>query len=206
MSLASDQLVARNRVELRRMTPALAEQVVQGARAIDWEEDYPAQGDTVAAQMYLKQCADGRDPQPFGPYQIVRTRDTKIVGGAGIHGSPGNGVVEIGYGVVPSARGQGFATEAARCLLDIARAAAVRIFIAGTETTNPASMRVLERLGMRPANQATPGSTRSSCSFSRSSHSWCRVHLSPRSIEDAPARQSDTADWKDGTTNGFEER
>jgi Acetyltransferases, including N-acetylases of ribosomal proteins len=141
-------MVAGHRVALRGMTPALAEQVVQRARAMDWEGDYPAEGDIVAAQTYLKQCADGPDPQPFGPYQIVRTLDAKIVGGAGFHGPPENGVVEIGYGVVPSVRGQGFATEAARRLLDIARGAGVRTVIAQTETTNPASMRVLEHIGM----------------------------------------------------------
>jgi RimJ/RimL family protein N-acetyltransferase len=141
-------------VTLRKMTPEVAERIIQGARAIDWEDDYPAEGDVVAAQMYLKQCTGGRDPQPFGPYQIVRSLDAKIVGGAGFHGPPKDGFVEIGYGVVPSARGQGFATEAARQLLDIARAANMWTLIARTESTNPASMRVLEHLGMRVTGEA----------------------------------------------------
>jgi RimJ/RimL family protein N-acetyltransferase len=134
---------------LHRLTPQLAEQVASGGpRAGNWEYDYPAEGDTDSAQMYLRQCQDGRDPQPFGPYQIVRLDDGKIIGSAGFHGPPHDGVVEIGYGVVRSARGHGYATAAAREILNIARAEGVRRAIARTETANPASMKVLTNVGM----------------------------------------------------------
>lgn len=127
----------------------MAEQVANaGPRAENWEHDYPAEGDTDAAQMYLRQCREGSDPQPFGVYQIVRLADGKIVGGAGFHSPPQDGIVEIGYGIVPSARGHGFATAAAREIINIARAEGVRRAIARTETTNPASMKVLANIGM----------------------------------------------------------
>ena len=133
---------------LRRLTPREAGRVVHKApRARDWERDYPATGDVVAAQMYLRQCREARDPQPFGPYQIVRLDDRKVIGGAGFHGPPDGGVVEIGYGVVLSARGRGSASAAARGLIEIARAEGATRVVARTETTNPASMKLLSNLG-----------------------------------------------------------
>ncbi|HYM48954.1 MAG TPA: GNAT family N-acetyltransferase [Candidatus Limnocylindrales bacterium] len=141
--------VGRARVELRMMSPPVAAQVTGGRRASDWAVDYPAEGDLVAARMYLRQCAEIGDPQPFGPYQVIRLVDHLVVGGAGFHGRPIDGTVEIGYGIVPSARGTGLATEAARQLIAIASGLAVRRVMARTEWANPASVRVLERIGMR---------------------------------------------------------
>ena len=46
--------------------------------------------------------------------------DGVVVGGIGFHGPPSGDVVEVGYGVVPAARGRGVATEALRLLLDVA--------------------------------------------------------------------------------------
>jgi RimJ/RimL family protein N-acetyltransferase len=139
---------------LQRLTPQRAEQVANGRpRARNWEYDYPAEGDTESAQMYLSQCRNGSDPQPFGPYQIVRLVDGKIIGAAGFHGPPQDGIVEIGYGIVPSARGRGFATAAARGIIDIARANGAKRAIARTETTNPASMKVLTNVGMAVVKQ-----------------------------------------------------
>jgi RimJ/RimL family protein N-acetyltransferase len=139
---------------LQRLTPQMAEQVANGRpRAGNWEYDYPAEGDTDSAQMYLRQCQDGRDPEAFGPYQIVRLDDGKVIGSAGFHGPPHDGVVEIGYGVVRSARGHGYATAAAREIIKIARSEGVRRAIARTETTNPASMKVLTNVGMAIVKQ-----------------------------------------------------
>jgi len=125
----------------------MAEHVAMHRRATNWERDYPAEGDTVAARMYLRQCRIGIDPQPFGPYQVVRLNDAKVIGGAGFHGPPNDGLVEIGYGIVPSARGHGFATAAAREIINIARAEGAERVIARTEATNPASMKVLSKVG-----------------------------------------------------------
>ena len=142
-------------VALRRLTPQMAERLVhKRPRAGNWERDYPAEGDIVAAELYLRQCDEGRDPQPFGPYQVVRLTDGKVIGGAGFHGPPDGGVVEIGYGIVPSARGRGFATAAAHEIMKIARAEGAKRVIAGTETTNPASMKLLSKIGLTIVSQS----------------------------------------------------
>ena len=54
----------------------------------------------------------------------------------------------IGYGLVPSARTQGYATEALRSLVEYAFAhPSVRIITAGPLRDNVASHRVLEKVG-----------------------------------------------------------
>lgn len=46
--------------------------------------------------------------------------DGQAVGGIGFKGQPQGGCVEIGYGLVPSARGHGYAAEALVALLAVA--------------------------------------------------------------------------------------
>jgi len=57
--------------------------------------------------------------------------------------------VEIGWALIIEARGQGFATEAARALLDYGfQTLRVQRIVALTERENPVSIRVMERIGM----------------------------------------------------------
>jgi RimJ/RimL family protein N-acetyltransferase len=73
-----------------------------------------------------------------------------VVGGIGFHGPPTGDVVEVGYGVVPSVRGRGVATEALRQLLEIAAGlAGVRRVVGRTEEANVASQRVMTGVGMQ---------------------------------------------------------
>jgi RimJ/RimL family protein N-acetyltransferase len=54
---------------------------------------------------------------PFYAYVIIRRRDGLAVGDAGFFGPPGgDGEVEIGYALVPSARGSALAVEAVALL------------------------------------------------------------------------------------------
>jgi len=90
--------------------------------------------------------------EPLGPflaYVIVREVDGMAVGDAGFFGPPGaEGEVEIGYAVVPAARGMGFAREAVEVLMEWAQSQpGVRAIAARVERGNVASVRLLERLG-----------------------------------------------------------
>lgn len=60
---------------------------------------------------------------------------------------------ELGYWLTPDAWGHGFATEAGRAVLQAARARGVRRITAGHFIDNPASGRVLRKLGFRPTGQ-----------------------------------------------------
>jgi ribosomal-protein-alanine N-acetyltransferase len=82
---------------------------------------------------------------------IVHTADRTVVGDAGFKSTPDeSGTIEIGYGVVSAYRNDGIAGEAARALIDWAFSQdAVRCVTAECYEDNPASARVLEKLGMR---------------------------------------------------------
>jgi len=66
----------------------------------------------------LPQIATGHEEgSAAGPTRLVVAEGT-LVGETGFHGPPDqSGTVEVGYGVLPSWRGQGIATEATRALI-----------------------------------------------------------------------------------------
>lgn len=72
-----------------------------------------------------------------------------IVGGIALDRSK-SGSVELGYWVARSYWGRGIATEAAKAVIEMARTVGVRRIHAGHFLDNPASGRVLEKLGFRP--------------------------------------------------------
>ena len=86
-----------------------------------------------------------------------------LVAGAGYLGPPSSdGVVEIGYSVVPEARGQGYATEIVRALVVQAfESPAVQLVIAHAHESNAASSSVLSRCGFQLVGPAAAdGNTR----------------------------------------------
>jgi len=72
-----------------------------------------------------------------------------VVGHAGFHGPPDDdGVIEIGYTVVPDLRGRGFGHAIVTALLaEAAREAAVRTVRASVAPTNAASLALVHRAG-----------------------------------------------------------
>jgi len=88
------------------------------------------------------------DQQPFTLYQIRETATGEAIGGAGFFGPPDtDGVVTLGYGLVPSARGKGYATEAVVGMLKIAQTGGALIVAADTSIDNDASVNVLRKTG-----------------------------------------------------------
>jgi ribosomal-protein-alanine N-acetyltransferase len=87
---------------------------------------------------------------------IVHTTDRTIIGETGFHGPPdGSGTVEVGYSIIPAYRGQGFASEATRALIDRALfRPGIRRIVATCLDDNLASLKVLEKLGMRRMDSA----------------------------------------------------
>lgn len=78
-----------------------------------------------------------------------------LVGACGLHELPSGGV-EMGYWIARKAWGRGIATEAGRALLDMARMLRIETVHAGHFVDNPASGRVLEKLGFRPTGLTVP--------------------------------------------------
>jgi RimJ/RimL family protein N-acetyltransferase len=142
-------------LELRLLTRREADRVIARRRdpAADppWASEYPLDGDIRAAAAYASHLpvSSGADAvDVFGYYQVLE--DGLVVGGIGFHGPPSGHVVEVGYGVVPSVRGRGVATQALRILLNVAAGLeGVRRVVGRTEDANLASQGVMRAAGMR---------------------------------------------------------
>jgi RimJ/RimL family protein N-acetyltransferase len=134
------------RAEARRVTRARRDPEAD----LPWADGYPMEGDRRACEAYLSQLpvlGGGSRSSPFGYYQIVL--DGQVVGGIGFHGPPRDGLVEVGYGVVPSVRGQGVATGSLRLILELAgRLDGVKRVCGRTNPDNIASQKVMLGAGM----------------------------------------------------------
>ncbi len=144
--------VATARLLLHPLTVAEAERIVarEPGDGDRWGEGYPSDGDVRANTGFLRGAAERGHPGEFGLYEI-RLLDTGVaVGGIGFHGPPDEvGFATVGYGLVPAARGKGYASEALRALLEIARTAGAAGVKGDADLDNPASHRVMEAAGMR---------------------------------------------------------
>ena len=125
---------------------------------LPWEEGFPPPPLLASLQRVID---DPDGPVWFGPfyaYVIIRRADGLAVGDAGFFGPPGaDGEVEIGYALVPRARGSGLAGEAVSLLADWALSQpGVRALTARVEADNAASLRLLDRLGFVPDGRSEP--------------------------------------------------
>lgn len=131
-----------------------------------WMEDAPALAKAIGDDAVLRNLT--RAPSPYGiadaerflaqphdprlPRLLAFTRThgaPRLVGGCGI--TPGDdGRPELGYWIARPYWGLGFATEAARAVLGMARAHGVRDIRAAHFADNRASGNVLRKLGFRP--------------------------------------------------------
>jgi RimJ/RimL family protein N-acetyltransferase len=98
---------------------------------------FPLRGDAGAIGGFLRATAARGEQQPFGYFRITRLADGRAVGGIGFKGRPDDdGCVELGYGLVPSARGHRFAAEAVVALLAVAAVRGLSRVMAETLTTS----------------------------------------------------------------------
>ena len=90
-----------------------------------------------------------RPSEPHMPrFLITRARDAFVVGCIGLDPSPVEPAeVEIGYWIARPHWGQGYATEAGHAVLEIARILGYSRVVGSHFLDNPASGKVLEKLG-----------------------------------------------------------
>jgi len=113
------------------------------------------------AEAYL---ASPRDP--ILPSLLIFERGSgapQLAGACGL-GRRASGSVEIGYWIGRPFWGRGYATEACRALIDIARTLGLPNLEGSHFLDNPASARVLEKLGFEPLGIVAP---RLSCARGR---------------------------------------
>ncbi|MFL6750459.1 MAG: GNAT family N-acetyltransferase [Sphingomicrobium sp.] len=128
-----------------------------------WAEDAAALARAIADEQVVRNLATAPWPysiedaeaflasprDPVMPSFLISERtdgDPIIVGACGLGRRP-SGAVELGYWIGRAHWGKGFATEAGRALIDIARTLKLPRLEASHFLDNPASGRVLEKLG-----------------------------------------------------------
>ncbi|HVC75236.1 MAG TPA: GNAT family N-acetyltransferase [Candidatus Micrarchaeaceae archaeon] len=142
-------IIRTARLDLVPVEPSDARAALSGGRRQDWASDYPTEGDIVIAGLVVQNSVARTDA--YVPYKITLRAAGQVIGGCGFLGPPdATGSVEIGYGLVPSQRGKGIATEAVKGLLDAAwRDPFVKLVVAFTDKDNEPSQGVLRRVGFQ---------------------------------------------------------
>ena len=129
-----------------------------GRHQARWHPDYPRRSDVDAASLVRRDPAGGpggvpsEGPDPWGPRHLVH--DQQAVGSIGFFGPPAGGEVEVGYGLVEAARGQGLVTGALAALLAETDRLGVRVR-ASVAPTNRAGLRVLAASGFTDLRGST---------------------------------------------------
>jgi ribosomal-protein-alanine N-acetyltransferase len=150
--------IQTDRLVLVAVSAALGRALLDGDRGraagllgADLPLGWPDRELTGILPRHLDQIAADPAAAGFGVWIVLVREPRTAVGSAGFLGpADRDGTVEVGYGIHPSFRGQGYATEAAGALRDWALARSrVRRITARCDETNAASIRVLEKLGMR---------------------------------------------------------
>jgi RimJ/RimL family protein N-acetyltransferase len=145
--------ILTERLRLLQLDAVQARNLLEGRAEVErpWLAGYPIEGTLVAAEAFLRTVDAGIDPGPYGMYQLIRQCDSLVLGDIGFHAPPDSaGSVTVGYGLAAQARGQGYATEALKAIIDWALSQPnVRWVEADTAHGNVPSQRVMERAGMR---------------------------------------------------------
>ena len=137
-----------------------------------WAEDAPALATAIADEMIVRNLATAPWPyslrdaeaflaQPRDPampsFLVFERTDgaPNLVGSCGLGRRP-SGAIEMGYWIARAHWGRGYATEASRALIDIARTLGFPQLEGSHFVDNPASGRVLEKLGFQPLGITAP--------------------------------------------------
>ena len=141
------------------MTPAFLDALLADRRdeaeqllGISLYAEYPGENERSFLAMRLRQMREDKRFQTWSEHAFVV--GGKMVGHGGYDGPPGNNAahapdaVEFDYAIFAPYRGRGYATQAARMLMDKAEERAdVRHFVLAISPTNAPSLAIARRLG-----------------------------------------------------------
>lgn len=134
-----------------------------------WHEDAPALALAIGEEAIVRNLArapwpyheeDARaflagwtDGHPSRFLMLQRTASApRLIGGVGMDRTE-SGEFELGYWVARPYWGLGYATEAGRHMIDLARTLGIERLVASHFADNPASGAVLHKLGFRPTGR-----------------------------------------------------
>lgn len=138
-----------------------------------WIEDAPALAQAIGHWDVVSKLATA--PWPYGvadaesflgaqfnaawPAMQIHAHDggsVRLIGAIGIHPDD-RGQIELGYWLTPEAWGRGYATEAGHAVIRMARESLrIRRLVSSHFIDNPASGRVLRKLGFQPTGRVIP--------------------------------------------------
>lgn len=130
--------IETDRLRLVLVTPVDAADMRAGRRQRRWHPSYPRAEDVAVASLVTEHVG------AWGPRHVVLGQ--QAVGTLACFAPPEQGEAEVGFGLVPEARGDGVATEALRALVAAAEGVGVRLR-ATVFPDNAAALRVLAKGG-----------------------------------------------------------
>ncbi|HET9256538.1 MAG TPA: GNAT family protein [Pseudonocardiaceae bacterium] len=144
--------IETGRLVLRPIRREVAHTLLDGGipRGLRFAPGYPSLFSFDVLESVISTAETGR----FGPYFMTRRRDGAIIGEIECRAGAIPGTGSVGYTVVESCWGQGYATEALRALLArVLTAPGMTRVVAETPVGNIASRRVMEKAGMSYCGQ-----------------------------------------------------
>jgi RimJ/RimL family protein N-acetyltransferase len=143
-------ILKTERLELREFLPQDAEQMYQlnlDPEVIRYTGDPPF-ASIVEAADFLS-AYDDYSRNGFGRWAVIRKQDGAFIGWSGLKRHD-DGMVDIGFRFFQHEWGKGYATESAKAVLDCGfNELKLEEIIGRAAKANTASIRVLEKLGMR---------------------------------------------------------
>jgi ribosomal-protein-alanine N-acetyltransferase len=125
------------------------------AHVIEWSEEAAANRESEA-QRFLEFCFRQYELTGEGPWAMMLKATQKVVGNCGYVGIQ-HSCGEVNYYVARRFRGQGLASEAVKALLDFGfRELGLLRIQARCAPNNPASEKVLQKIGMKFAGVLEP--------------------------------------------------
>jgi RimJ/RimL family protein N-acetyltransferase len=127
--------------------------LLETAVACDWP---PEHHDAETLRFWLEELSRSGSAGWWLYYAVVTDSPSPtLIGSFGYKGPPAEGVVEIGYSVVPSWQRRGLATEASRALIESAWNRGADVVIAHTLAHLEPSIGVLRKLGFERCGSET---------------------------------------------------
>lgn len=118
-----------------------------------WADGYPLDESLVSAAMVQERhrAVHGADEDPWTQYQVILAETGTVVGDLTFLEPPDEGrVAMLTFGIAPSRRGNGYATELLRAVVAWARSRRdIRGIRADTDLVNQSSHKVLTSAGLR---------------------------------------------------------
>lgn len=108
--------------------------------------------ETAHARDFAGKAQDSRLPHFF--VTLPGAAGAELIGSVGL-GEAEDGTTQLGYWIARGHWGRGYATEASRAVLQLARTLGHRRLTARHFLDNPASGRVLKKAGFRPTGRVT---------------------------------------------------